>query len=770
MLPEVEVQTMRFSRRLRSVVFPMMLATPVAAAAVGCGQSSTTSSTTEPNALSNGDPFVAIDRPLSAAAQSVAASRAVKVQAVPSPNAPQSFYLAINKKELGQRWFLTAYLKDYFPDGVGFGAPSSLGVRVVTFRVQNGKLFVFDASDNFATSTTFDPSLIIEAYPLVDSDDFNHLAGSDNYVLFDPAAGLNRFGALADSFATGSQPAHLQTDITYSQNFRKISDGVTFEQVFVGYSNDVPLNGSDSIETNAFRASGTLGLSLRRYAEGQGYVPSPLPPKEFYFRSDRHLVPNTGTSSQVPIKWNIHKGMKPITWLISDQIAALKDDPVFGAYDVFGAVKAGIENWNAVFGFQALEAKVATAADSFGDDDKNFIVYDGDPTFGFAFANWRSNPNTGEVRGASVYFNGIWLTSLSQFFDDPKPSGAAPQLNPAAAPHPVASLTWGDMRTDPLCVMWAPNASDLQEAFGSDAAVQPFRTKKQKFEAYISHVINHEVGHTLGLRHNFKGSLLPPSSSVMDYINTQDRSLLDKPQSYDIAAIKLLYGLSNDLPSQPFCTDGDVASDVNCSRFDVSADPLNTDAAPLYDAGLAQYLAGSAAPPTDRTLNRLLKFIKGGTGQQPLQAWNASLGAKGELKVPADANAVKTIPGYAARVDAAAARLFSRLYLDPAALRNDSRNSGTWLDDPPFDPVVTPLLINELKANLVNADSIRSYATRRIAVAVLKKIQVTGALDALVSARDTIRSTRSSLTGDDATLTDELLSRIDSAISNYFNQ
>src|SRR4029077_4476215 len=91
-------------------------------------------------------------------------------------------------------------------------------------------------------SDTLDPQVVIEAYPLVkDYAPFNTASGHANYVLFDPAAGLNQFSFVTDAYAS-SYYVRFDVDVAYSQNFRRLADGVTWDEIFTGTS-EVPAPG-----------------------------------------------------------------------------------------------------------------------------------------------------------------------------------------------------------------------------------------------------------------------------------------------------------------------------------------------------------------------------------------------------------------------------------------------------------------------------------------------------------------------------------------------
>ncbi len=396
-----------------------------------------------------------------------------------SQNGEEHFYVAVNKNEIaqGSRWFFSAYLSQWQPSEVT--PMQSLGTRVVSFKVQNGKLFVFDVADGKAWSDTLDPKVVIEAWPIVtDYAAFNALPGASNYVLFDPAAGLNRFSFVSDAFAGAW--VRFQTDLTYLSRFRDLPDGVAFDEIFTGYTETPDL--ADLPSWSPFRASGTLSMALRRYSEGAGFTPRELVANERFFFGSGNLryVKDEAKVSQYTVKWNLHPGMQPIQWRISRQVMQLQNDPRLAGVDVIGAITRGVEGWNDVLGYPVFKVVPTGSADEPGDDEKNFIVVDPNPGAGLAFANWRENPNTGEIRGASVYFSAAFVEEALGNLGDaglpppidagtPPPSDAGtPPPSDAGTPPPADAGTATAPCAPSLVISQLSGSNTTSSAFNQD--------------------------------------------------------------------------------------------------------------------------------------------------------------------------------------------------------------------------------------------------------------------------------------------------------------
>jgi hypothetical protein len=717
--------------------------------------------------------FLSVGRSSGGAAADAARVKQMKSSAPAAAFDPNnSFYVAIHRRELDQRWFASAYLKQFSPDAVLGGAASALGTRVVSFRIQNGKLFMFDVDDRKQTSDTFGHDQIVDAYPIIDPGKIDGDLGRKlrDYVIIDPAAGLNRFGVVGDAFGSGYLGLESFTvELAFSQNFRAVEDGATFEQAFTGYTTR-PRDNLDGVDPNYFRASGILGLSLRRYREGEGFVALPMPAKPHYFVTEPLRVPNTGDTAQLAVKWNIRAGMAPIEWLISPLAAQAQQAPELQALgvDVVGAIKAGIESWNVAFGFPALQAKLARPGDSFADDSKNYFIYDVNPTIGFAFADWRYNPNNGEIRGASVYFNDEFVQGALRAFAPPPPGGPEP-VKPAPSPVAQRWLTWEPFPHQPLCDLRPSPLAEMRRTL--DLGPGKPGTPKEQIEKAIAATVAHEIGHTLGLRHNFKGSLLPPSSSIMDYISDELGIASKIPGDYDIDAIRYLYGLAPALPAQPFCTDPDIRRDPSCAQFDESEDPLRKFWGPFYTAVSRNFLATGSQFAGEFTAQLLLPHLvmfmqSAALPDDRVAAWTIAVADVGIPVAPGPLAAFpQTFPAGANFLERA---LFGRLVPDPVTLLPPFPGAPAIVV-PPIDANITGLLLGELRGNLLNADGIRSYRNRRLSIDTLKWMQTLAAYDVLRDSRTALpQPSDPAVPAADKALLEDLLARLHQAISPYF--
>ena len=110
----------------------------------------------------------------------------------------------------------------------------------------------------------------------------------------------------------------------------------------------------------------------------------------------------------------------------------------------------------------------------------------------------------------------------------------------------------------------------------------------ESFETYMHgyflELLGHEVGHNLGLRHNFKGNIFAegdnPSASIMEYLGRPYR-YKNFISHHDIAAIKYGYTGEQPLHTDQFCTDEDVLtpekseSSPECLFDDATKDPYS---------------------------------------------------------------------------------------------------------------------------------------------------------------------------------------------------
>jgi len=273
------------------------------------------------------------------------------------------------------------------------------------------------------------------------------------------------------------------------------------------------------------------------------------------------------------------------------------------------------------------------------------------------------------------------------------------------------------------------------------------------------------------LRHNFKGSTMAsatsPTSSVMDYIFNGDAVLAPSPQPYDYAAIQYLYGMSANLPTQPFCKDGDQARDPDCAQFDEFTDPLNQFWVPTYGRVINYAKRKDPSLVFNPTVvsymatytNGVAKYVRiGADDATRMSAWTQMIAP---ARLPLN-RAQAAQPGYAAFADNVFRYDITRLWLDAAALRGDVKV------DPPAAGALYADAIDQLKLSLVDTNGVRSFETRRTVVDVLVHFQDVKALEVLNQARDALSTQLTNLSGDARANTQELLNRVTAAATSYY--
>ena len=297
------------------------------------------------------------------------------------------------------------------------------------------------------------------------------------------------------------------------------------------------------------------------------------------------------------------------------------------------AIQEGVLCWNTAFakiGYKnavACEIMPADADWDPADMRHNVIRWMSSPGAGYAVAQFRHNPLTGEIVNASISVDASWarFTNLgypTTVLNGQSADGMTPQqyadglvnARPADVPLGRSACRLGMEMQMTSAFGW----DSLEVLPLGDAGLTPGE-KKPSMEEFthlqLVQVVMHEFGHCLGLRHNFKGStMLSPAQlqdkamtgefgimgSVMDYGGPnlaplggkQADYFMAKPGPYDQWAIEYGYQDFGDsvyketlglkaIASRSREFGHDYASDENAdtidptiTRYDLSSDPL----------------------------------------------------------------------------------------------------------------------------------------------------------------------------------------------------
>lgn len=289
------------------------------------------------------------------------------------------------------------------------------------------------------------------------------------------------------------------------------------------------------------------------YRKPSAYVPRLADPRVGYFTQDFFNVDRMTQAERTDrliIRWNLVKKdpsaevsepVKPIVWTLDPSIPEKYRD----------AVKRGILMWNPAFesaGFRNAMVVQDPPTDpdyDHADGRYNVVRWVMSENAGYAIALFRSDPITGEILNAAVNVDANYAESTENEYEilvrGVNPSAQVAELarqTLVRTPHdhdplePTAEeQLWDDEHAHESRIAawlnqhgWRTLGCRNQEGKADQARLGLLMmraqglsvSKKEYTDQLVAELIAHEVGHCLGLRHNFVGSTLHTTEELND--------------------------------------------------------------------------------------------------------------------------------------------------------------------------------------------------------------------------------------------------------------
>lgn len=508
-------------------------------------------------------------------------------EVAPELQAADQLMVAIPRKGFGKEYLFTASVIPQAHAATSTG----LAGKVVRFELFPDGVDLYESTQGLVVTEDLPARRLLATFPIVRQD--------DQLVVIDFNKGMRR--VFTQAWTSGGRLSEEHDHVL------DVPEGRVFEM----RQNDGQLIIRQSVQARNREDNQNIEqrLELRYflspYRQGVAAAKEPsLVDSRYtqYFQTEGKIEPGTGRVASHIARFDIRQ---PIVFYYSANTPA----------EYVEAIKDGILYWNRVFGKDVVQAKKATEGATAPDASMNIIQWVPWDSAGFAYADVLMDPFTGQSLHGQAYITSVFgflgkararalLRSMQDLAEAKKDDKKGSVLFQLGTPF---------LQTAPSCQV--DNAAyaeavvqGLQELLANDGLTDEAVLRAS--QDYVREVVCHEVGHVMGLRHNFAGSLASTlthkeldewfkaylcgkpldaytnklaTSSIMEYTvfkaavftGWRMRSVTE-PLPHDHAAIGWGYFDSSEARDKKvlFATDGDAFIYGDVHTFDYGCDPV----------------------------------------------------------------------------------------------------------------------------------------------------------------------------------------------------